>query len=129
MLNAEAVLVLDKDNINEAELVGPGDLGNIIDPTLYMGSSFGAWIASRLSQMGRNYSAQVSDFGQFIAVTATGHNLIQGKSVTKTYVIAFNNPKRKDGRVYVTSKKWRTISDPDQAASYIAQSIRAYAGV
>lgn len=74
-----------------------------------------------------DYWAEVTDCGQYVAVTAGYHSVGAGRSNTKTFIISFDNPKYGDGKIFSSSTKWRTISNIDQAASYISSVIRSLA--
>ena len=105
---------------------GPGNQTSMTDWRAWSSAGFGQRLQGSLSSLGKGYSAEVTDFGQFVAVRASYHNTVTGKCVSKTYVVAFEDINKGDGRVMVTSQKWRTISSYDQAASYIISSIRNY---
>lgn len=111
-----------------AALTGPGGKTSQTDWRAWSSAGFGQRLQSSLSSLGKGYSAEVSDFGKYVAVRVSYHNTVTGKGVTKTYVVAFEDINSGDGRVMVTSQKWRTISSYDQAASYIISSIRNYSG-
>lgn len=151
VLHAEAILYFDRSllehrvlhsGLNEtmdprtygkkgnqsSALTGPGGQTGMTDWRVWNGTGFGQRLQSQLGNMGKGYSAEVTDFGQYIAVRASYHNAVTGKSICKTYVVAFDHPDKGDGRVMVTSQKWRTISSYDQAASYIISSIKSYSG-
>lgn len=107
---------------------GPGNQTSMTDWRAWSSAGFGQRLQNSLSSLGKGYSAEVTDFGQFVSVRVSYHNTVTGKGVTKTYVIVFDDINSGDGRVMVTSQKWRTISSYDQAASYISSSIRNYSG-
>ncbi len=136
----ETVYLLIKQQVNEADnrvqgtsgatgavTTGPGGVINAYDWRVWNASGFGRQLQGAL-QAGRGYSFEVTDFGQYVSCRASFHSVATGKSITKHFVVAFDNPKRGDGKVFATSTKWRTISNVQQAASYINQSIRAIAG-
>lgn len=118
----EAVLTVNEDEMR----AWWNDM--VMDPSMYMACNFGYQLNSYLQGAGRNYSMEVSNFGQFVVVKATYNSPEKVKSVSKTYVVMFNNPKKTVGRVYAGAKKWRSISNPSEAASYIISSIRSYGG-
>ncbi len=140
-IEAEAVLYISQP-INEifdprtvgkkrpsAALTGPdGGFTSRTDWRAWSSAGFGQRLQSSLSSLGKGYSAEVTDLGQFVAVRVSYHNAVTGKGVNKTYVVVFDDINKGDGRVMVTSQKWRTISSYDQAASYIISSIRNYSG-
>lgn len=117
-----------KKGPQSAALTGPGGQTSLTDWRAWSSAGFGQRLQSSLSNLGKGYSAEVTDMGQFIAVRASYHNTVTGKGVNKTYIIVFDHIDKGDGRVMVTSQKWRTISSYDQAASYIISSIRNYSG-
>ena len=120
--------VLGKNRPESAALTGPGGKTSRTDWRVWNATGFGQRLQSSLTSLGKGYSAEVSDMGQYIAVRVSYHNVVTGKGVSKTYIIVFDDPDRGDGRVMVTSQKWRSISSYDQAASYISSSIRNYSG-
>lgn len=103
---------------------GPGGQPNRYDWRLWTASGYGRRLQSYL-QGGNGYSYEVTDMGKYVVVHATFHNLATGKTVSKTFVIAFDNPKIGDGKVFATSTKWRTVSNVDQAANYIKSTIQS----
>lgn len=105
---------------------GPNGMINAYDPRLWTGSGYGRRLQSYL-RSGDGYSFEVTDMGQYVAVRGSFHNLGTGKTVSKTFIIAFDNPKVGDGRVFATSTKWRTVSNVDQAANYIKSTIQSMA--
>lgn len=140
-MEVEAVLYIDRP-INEmfdprtvgkkgpqgASLTGPGGKTSLTDYRAWSSAGFGQRLQSSLASLGRGYSAEVTDFGQYVSVRASYHNTVTGKTISKTYVVVFDDINSGDGRVMVTSQKWRSISSFDQAASYIGSSIRSYSG-
>lgn len=104
--------------------LGPYGLPGYSDWRLWTNAGFGRRLQGNL-RGGDGYSYEVTDFGQYVSVRAAFHNLATGKSVSKTFVIAFDDVKVGDGKVFATSTKWRTISSLDQAANYIKATIQS----
>ena len=140
-IEAEAILYFDtQEHLNEvfdprtmgknkshsAAPTGPGGRYDWKDWRVWNSTGFGNRLQSMLSSLGRGFSVEVTDMGQFVAVRASFHHPSTGKGVSKTYIVVFDNPNKGDGRVFASSNKWRTISCIDQAASYIGNSIRNY---
>ena len=107
--------------------MGPGGIINAYDWRVWSGSGFGRRLQNSLNA-GNGYAFEVSDMGQYVSVRASYHCHGTGKTISKTFIIAFDDPKWGDGKIFATSTKWRTISNVDQAASYINQAIRSYTG-
>jgi hypothetical protein len=63
-----------------------------------------------------------------VVVKASYHCSGTGKTISKTFAITFDDPKLGNGSIYATSTKWRTFTNPDQAASYINSVIRSLTG-
>ena len=105
---------------------GPGGMIDAYDWRLYNGAGFGRRLQSMLGG-GNGYSYEVTDMGKYVSVRGTYHNLAKGTSRSKVFIVAFDNPKVGDGKVFATSTKWRTISNVEQAASYIKTTIQALA--
>lgn len=105
---------------------GPGGVINAWDWRLYSGSGYGKRLQAMLGG-GNGYSYEITDMGQYVSVRGTYHSLATGKTTTKTFIIVFDNPKYGDGKVFATSTKWRTVSNVDQAASYIRSTIQSFA--
>lgn len=103
---------------------GPNGMIDRYDWRLWTGSGYGRRLQSYLSG-GGGYSYEVTDMGQYVVVRASFHNLGTGKTVSKTFVIVFENPRIGDGKVFATSTKWRTVSNVDQAANYIKSTIQS----
>lgn len=103
---------------------GPGGMIGRQDWRLFSGSGYGRRLQSSLPG-GNGYSYDVTDMGKYVVVRGTGHNLATGKTVSKTFVIVFEDPKYGDATVFATSTKWRTVSTVDQAASYIRSTIQS----
>lgn len=93
------------------------------DPKLYASNAFGRMMLNDLNNWRRGYSAKVTDFGKWVIVDVTYHNVITGRSASKTFLVVFDGgPKGNDpagGIVLSTANKWRTISGYSQASSYI----------
>lgn len=124
----DAILVFD-NQINEGHRLssgpasgvdhGPGNYVDIDDPKLYTSNSIGRYLQNAFTNLGQGYWGEVSDFGKWIAVTVGHHNYVTGRTATKTFLIVFNMDKKYSSVVMSTSTKWRTITSPDQAVSYI----------
>lgn len=93
------------------------------DPKLYASNAFGRMMQNDLNNWRKGYSAKVTDFGKWVVVDVTYHNVITGRSASKTFLVVFDGgPKGTDpagGMVLSTANKWRTISGYSQASSYI----------
>ena len=93
------------------------------DPRLYASNAFGQLMLNDLNNWRKGYSAKVTDFGKWVVVEVTHHNVITGRSASKTFLVVFDGgPKGTDkggGMVLSTANKWRTISGYSQASSYI----------
>lgn len=93
------------------------------DPRLYSKNAFGKMMQADLNSWGRGYSSKVTDFGKWVVIDVTYHNVITGRSAGKTFLVVFDGgPKGTDpagGMVLSTANKWRTISGYAQAVSYI----------
>lgn len=108
---------------------GPGkDTGKVPyllydDPRLFAQNAFGQMMLNDLNNWRKGYSAKVTDFGKWVVVDVTYHNVITGRSASKTFLVVFDGgPKGTDkggGMVLSTANKWRTISGYPQASSYI----------
>lgn len=135
--NLETVLVPNA-SINEAHgdsRMGIGKTGDsryyvkdYFDWRTWAGSGFGQSIASMLSNIGKGYNAEVTDMGDSCAIRVSYHNPANGKGVERTFIVLFADPKKGDGRIMLSSTKWRTFSNYNQVASYISGVIRGYAG-
>lgn len=121
----------DSRNTNRSSASASRDVGpfyvNQWDWRVWSGSGFGKRLQSALPA-GRGYSFEVTDMGRYVSARASYHSSSTGKSVAKTFIISFDDPKLGDGVIFATSTKWRTFSNVDQAASYINQTIRSLAG-
>ena len=114
---------------------GPGkDAGKVPylwydDPRLYASNAFGQLMLNDLNNWRKGYSAKVTDFGKWVVVEVTHHNVITGRSASKTFLVVFDGgPKGTDkgvGMVLSTANKWRTISGYSQASSYIKSASSA----
>ena len=95
------------------------------DPTLHAANAFGQLMQRDLNNWRNGYSAKVSDFGKWVTVDVTYHNVISGRSASKTFLVVFDGgPKGTDkggGMVLTNANKYRTISGYNQAVSYIKQ--------
>lgn len=93
------------------------------DPKLYASNAFGQMMLNDLNNWRKGYSAKVTDFGKWVIVDVTYHNVITGRSASKTFLVVFDGgPKGNDpggGMILSTANKWRTISGYSQASSYI----------
>ena len=93
------------------------------DPRLYASNAFGQMMLNDLNNWRKGYSAKVTDFGKWVVVDVTYHNVLTGRSASKTFLVVFDGgPKGNDpggGMVLSTANKWRTISGYSQASSYI----------
>lgn len=116
--------VLGRSGATGAADQGPGGMIGRQDWRLYSGSGYGRRLQSSLSG-GNGYSYEVTDMGKFVVARGTYHNLATGKTISKTFVITFSDPKNGDATVFATSTKWRTVSNVDQAASYIRSSTQS----
>lgn len=99
------------------------------DPRLYAQNAFGQMMLNDLNNWRKGYSAKVSDFGKWVVVEVTHHNVVTGRSASKTFLVVFDGgPKGTDkggGMVLSTANKWRTISGYSQASSYIKSASSA----
>lgn len=93
------------------------------DPKLYAQNAFGQMMLNDLNAWRKGFSAKVTDFGKWVVVDVTYHNVITGRSASKTFLVVFDGgPKGTDkggGMVLSTANKWRTISGYSQASTYI----------
>ena len=93
------------------------------DPKLHAANAFGKMMHNDLNGWKKGYSAKVTDFGKWVVVDVTYHNVITGRSAAKTFLVVFDGgPKGTDkggGMVLTTANKWRTISGYAQACAYI----------
>lgn len=100
--------------------MGPKGMQNFPDwddPVLYGQLSFGNSLKQSLNNIGPGYSCKVTDFKKWVVVEVTYHNHITGRSSSKTFLIVFKE--KGDGIILSTHNKYRTISGPSQASSYI----------
>lgn len=114
---------VDQRNINRKLMKGSdeplfGKYANVIDPKLYASFSFGKQLKNDINNMGKDYSCEITDFGQEVVCTVTHSDTVTGRSASKTFLIVFTNTKG-DAYVKSNSNKWRSISGLGQAASYI----------
>ena len=87
------------------------------DPKLYSAFSFGRLVQNSLNSIGDGFSAETTDFGKWVVVKVNHHNIITGRSASKTFLVVFQQ--KGDGIVLSTNNKWRTISGAEQAITYI----------
>lgn len=87
------------------------------DPKLYNSFSFGNIVMQSLNNMGNGFSAKVTDFKKWVVVEVFHHNMITGKTSSKTFLIVFKH--KGDGMIMTTHNKYRTVSGVGQAISYI----------
>ena len=111
---------------------GPNGMPGIYDPKLYSGQGYGRRIRQSLGYSNDGTSYTVTDLGQVIVVVARYFNLPTGKEISKTFAIVFGivepGKSLQSGRIFTTSTKWRDISSPDQAASYIKMYVNSMMG-
>jgi hypothetical protein len=93
------------------------------DPKLYNYFSFGNVINRSLNSMGNGYSCQVTDFKKWVVVTVTHNNVITGRSSSKTFLVVFTP--EKDGLIFSTHNRYRSISGVDQAITYIRSACQS----
>lgn len=96
------------------------------NPKLYASFSFGNMLRSGLENMGSGYSSKVTDFGKWVVAEVNHHNIITGRTASKTFLIVFST--NKDGYVLSTHNRYRTISGVDQALSYIKSTCSSLPG-
>jgi hypothetical protein len=103
---------------NTADKFADGNHAYAINPSLYASWSYGNQLKRSIQSWSSNYSCEVADFGQEIAVTVTHCEPATGRTASKTFLIIFTNTK---GDAYVKnhSSKWRSVSGIGQAESYI----------
>lgn len=93
------------------------------DPKMYNYFSFGSTISRSLNNMGNGYSCQVTDFKKWVVVTVTHNNVITGRSSSKTFLVVFTP--EKDGLIFSTHNRYRSISGVDQAITYIRSACQS----
>lgn len=118
--------VLGRSGATGAANQGPGGQPDRYDWRVWTASGYGRRLQSYL-RSGEGYSYEVTDMGQYVVVRGSFHNPATGKGVSKTFVVAFDDPKRGDGKVFATSTKWRSVSNVDQAANYIKSTVQSMA--
>lgn len=118
--------IVGRSGAKGATDMGPGGIINKFDWRVWNGAGFGRQLLGQLGG-GRGYSYEVTDMGQYVSCRASFHSVATGKTISKSFIIAFDNPKLGDGKVFATSTKWRTISNVGQAANYIKSTIQAIA--
>lgn len=99
------------------------------DPALYAANAFGKMMQTELTGWRQGYSANVSDFGKWVVVDVTHHNIVTGRSASKTFLVVFGSDfkgaDKNAGIVLTTANKYRTISGYGQAVSYIKSASSA----
>lgn len=143
--NDNIFLIYDPPVINEATddprmSVGPdswrmgADMGtDAFDWRIWQDTSFGRTLTSRLRSSGLNVS--VFDAGKTLSVTAGLEDSATGKTVTKTFIVVFAQPKKKGdlipgyGKIWNSSTKFRTFSNIDQVANYVSSYVKSLVGV
>ena len=118
--------IVGRSGATGAVNMGPNGIINKYDWRVWNGAGFGRQLLGQLGG-GRGYSFEVTDMGQYVSCRASYHCVATGKTISKSFIIAFENPKIGDGKVFATSTKWRTISNVGQAANYIKSTIQALA--
>lgn len=86
--------------------------------------SFGNILRRRLASI-TELNSVVFDAGKWVSVSAQITNPATGKSISKEFIIVFDNPQTGSGNIYSSSTKWRSIGSPDQAVSYIVNITKA----
>lgn len=92
-----------------------------LDPKLFSPYAFGQSLSSALSNLGNGYSCKVTDFSKWIVVDVSHHDILTGRTSSKTFLIIFKN--KTEGTVFSTHNRYRTISGVGQAASYIRSAM------
>lgn len=90
---------------------------NADDPKMYNTFTFGNAVRQYLNGLGNGFSAHVTDFKKWVVVEIIHHDIITGKTSSKTFLIVFQHDG--DGIVLSTHNRYRSISGVDQAVSYI----------
>ena len=131
------IQIINPINESDGRIVGrSGATGSYDKGPFYAGqydwrvwnaSSFGKQLQSYLGG-GSGYNYCVTDMGKYVSVLATYHNSSTGKSVQKSFIVVFENPKVGDATVFATSTKWRTVSNVGQVSNYIKQTIQSMIG-
>jgi hypothetical protein len=96
------------------------------DPKLYNAYSFGRSIQQGLSSLGDGFSCRVTDFAKWVVVEVSHHNILTGRTASKTFLIVFQQDN--SGIVLSTANRYRTISGVSQAISYIRTSMSTLQG-
>ena len=91
------------------------------DPKMHAQFTFGSSLRNDLESLGRGYSVKVTDFKKWVVVDIEHHNHVSGKTAGKTFLIVFKE--KGDGIVLSNHNRYRTISGPGQASSYIRSAI------
>ncbi len=110
------------------------DMGtDAFDWRTWQDTSFGRTLTNRLHSAGINVS--VFDAGKTLSVTAGLEDSATGKTVTKTFIVVFAQPKKKGdaipgyGMIWKSSTKFRTFSSIDQVANYVSSYVRSLVSV
>lgn len=88
-------------------------------------TSFGNIIRRRLASI-TDLNSRVFDAGKWVSVSAEITNPATGKTITKDFIIVFEDPKTGAGNIYSSSARWRSIGSVDQAVSYISNITRSF---
>lgn len=119
-IDSEPILENDRRNARKGLDASPKYFAGSYDwddPTLYNQFSFGQSLQSQLNGLGQGFACKVTDFKKWVTVEISYHNIITGRSASKTFLIVFKH--KGDGIVLSTHNRYRTISGADQAVSYI----------
>ena len=128
------VLIVEEDGrrLGKSSAMGTLDMGpkgviNAYDWRVWSNAGFGRMLRNSLPS-GAGYWSEVLDCGKYLSVKVGYSSVATGKSVSKTFLIVFDDPRQGDGTIYATSTRWRTISNYSQAASYIGSVIKNLSG-
>ena len=91
------------------------------DPKMHAQFTFGNSLRTDLEGLGRGYRVKITDFKKWVVVDVEYHNHVSGKTAGKTFLIVFKN--KGTGIVLSNHNRYRTISGPSQAGSYIRSAI------
>lgn len=116
-----------KDRAGTANL-GPNGYYGAWDWRVWDGTGFGKQLQQYLD-VGKEYSADVHDCGQYISAVVGYENPATGRKIQQSFIIVLDDPRKGDGTVFLSSTKWRTISTINQAANYILSTIRSLNGI
>lgn len=135
----DAILYIQQPCINEdgdprvdakknpdASVKGLYNHANWDDPRMYNSFSFGSSLQTSLNNIGKGFSCDVTDFGKWVVVKISYHDIISGRTSSKTFLIVFDL--NKNGIVLSTHNRYRSFSGVSQAISYIRSSISALEG-